>query len=197
LSPLPPKINALGQRGINKRAVQILAVIALICFMGVLIYFFHDIDNLKRFLPWGYVGVFLVSLISNCTIIFPVPGDLVVWMAGAILPFFWVGVIASIGAALGELTGYFAGYWGRVAIKEKHLKRLERAESWMKRHGSPVVFLFALTPLPFDIVGIAAGSLRFPLWKFFLACWAGKLPRAIFIAYLGSISVRLFFPGAF
>lgn len=195
MSPLSSKLRTLRQRGINKSAIQILAVIAILAFMGVLIYFFHDVNNLKSFLPWGYAGAFLVSLISCCTIIFPLPGDLVVWMIAGLPEFswFWVGFAASVGSALGELTGYFAGYWGRAAVKGKHLERLERAELWMKRYGSPVVFLFALTPLPFDIVGIASGSLRFPLWKFLLASWAGRLPRAILVAYLGSVLLRPFF----
>lgn len=37
------------------------------------------------------------------------------------------------------------------------------------------VFLFSLVPfLPIDIAGLVAGALRFPVWKFLLACFLGK-----------------------
>lgn len=196
------KIRSLWIWGINTRAVQIAALIFLLGFIAVLVYFFHDIENLERFLPYGYLGIFLVTLIGSSTVIFPVPGELVVWMAGGtMLPFLWtgvwVGVVASIGGTLGELTGYLVGYWGQGAVKMEQRKMYQRAERWMKRYGSPIVFLFALTPLPFDLVGIASGALKFPLWKFILFCWAGRLPRSILVAYLGSISVKYFFPGLF
>lgn len=199
---IPPKIRSLWIAAINNRAVQIAALVFLLGFIAVLVYLFHDIENLKRFLPYGYLGVFLVELIGCSTIIIPVPGMLVVWLAGGtMLPFLWagvlVGVVASIGGTLGELTGYLLGYWGQATIKMGQLKIYQRAEGWMKRHGSPTVFVFALLPLPIDLVGIASGALKFPLWKFTLACWAGKLPKCIFVAYLGSISVKLFFPGLF
>jgi uncharacterized membrane protein YdjX (TVP38/TMEM64 family) len=197
-----PKVRSLWITAINNRAVQIAALVFLLGFMAVLVYLFHDIENLKRFLPYGYLGVFLVELISCATIIIPVPGTLVVWLAGGtMLPFLWagvwVGVVASIGGTLGELTSYLLGYWGQGTVKIGQRKWYQRAERWMKRYGSSIVFIFALLPLPIDLVGIASGALRFPLWKFILACWAGKLPKCILIAYLGSISVKLFFPGLF
>jgi membrane protein DedA with SNARE-associated domain len=62
----------------------------------------------------------------------------------------------------------------------------EKAEGWLKRYGSFAVFLFALLPiLIFDLLGIVAGSFRYPLWKFILACWAGRLIRCLVEAYLG------------
>ena len=36
------------------------------------------------------------------------------------------------------------------------------------------VFILSVFPLFFDIVAIAAGALRIPLWKFVLACWLGR-----------------------
>jgi uncharacterized membrane protein YdjX (TVP38/TMEM64 family) len=202
LSHIFPKIRSLWITAINKRAVQIAMLVFLLGVIAALVYLFHDIETLKKFLPYGYLGVFLVELISCTTIIIPVPGMLVVWLAGGtMLPFLWagvgVGVVASIGATLGELTAYFLGYCGQGTMKLEQRKWYQRAERWMKRYGSPTVFVFALLPLPIDLVGIASGALKFPLWKFTLACWAGKLPKSILVAYLGSISVKLFFPGLF
>lgn len=58
----------------------------------------------------------------------------------------------------------------------------------MRRYGSLTIFLFALTWIPFDLAGIAAGALRFPFRKFLLMTIAGRLLRSFtecYLAYLG------------
>ena len=39
--------------------------------------------------------------------------------------------------------------------------------------------------MPLDIIGLAAGNLRLPAWKFFLPCWPGKTIKYIVMAYVG------------
>jgi uncharacterized membrane protein YdjX (TVP38/TMEM64 family) len=83
-------------------------------------------------------------------------------------------------------------------IKPEHLKGYGTARNWMDRYGVWTVFGLALIPLiPFDITGIAAGGLKLPLWKFVIACWAGKLPRLLIEAYAGMELIRLLFPTFF
>jgi len=48
-----------------------------------------------------------------------------------------------------------------------------------------IVFIFAVSPMPIDIIGLAAGNLRLPAWKFFLPCWPGKTIKYIVLAYVG------------
>jgi uncharacterized membrane protein YdjX (TVP38/TMEM64 family) len=178
-------------KSINKRAIQILAIILLVALVAVLTYFLANAgaqDLFDQIRPLWYLGIFLLCLTCSLTVIFPVPGELVLLLAGAAgMPYWWGGLVASIGGTLGEISGYLLGYWGRAVIPERALARYERVEQWMKHYGSPTVFIFAITPLPFDLLGIAAGHLRFPLWKFYLACWLGRLPREILIIWLGSI----------
>jgi len=107
----------------------------------------------------------------------------------------WIGLFRRVvigrehrGGALGESTAYIAGYGGAAIITHQQSKWYARAENWMRRYGSATIFVFALTPLPFDVAGIAAGALRFPFWKFLLATLAGRLPRSLlecYLAYLG------------
>lgn len=141
--------------------------------------------DLRSIASYGYAGVFVASLISTATIFLPVPGGAVMVIAATIFSPEWVALAAGTGAALGECTAYLAGYGGRVVIGGKHAQRYQKAESWMKRHGSGTIFLCALAPfLPFDLAGIAAGTLRFPFWKFFVATIAGRLIRAFIEVYL-------------
>ena len=72
-----------------------------------------------------------------------------------------------------------------MAIGAEQSQRYQKAENWMKRYGSGTIFVFALAPfLPFDLAGIAAGTLRFPFWKFFVACLCGRLVRAFIQVYV-------------
>ncbi len=140
---------------------------------------------------WGYLGIFIVSVLGNASIIFPIPSYAVVIAFGAILNPWIVGITAGAGAALGELTGYIIGFGGRKAIKKKHKKLLEKSKKWFERHGAfPIIVLFAATPLPDDIVGILAGIIKYNLKKFLAASLIGKCIAHITLAwagYLGSV----------
>lgn len=163
----------------------IVVLIALLCYAIIRLtpYF-------EGFEQYGYLGAFLVAFISSITIFFPIPGIVVILAIAANPAFDWalVALAAGIGGALGEFTAYLAGYGGAVVIAPKQSRWYKRAENWMRRYGSATIFVFSFTWLPFDIVGIAAGALRFPFWKFLMATLAGRLPRSLlecYLAYLG------------
>jgi len=121
----------------------------------------------------GYFGAFVISLVANATIILPMPGLLILIALGAILNPVVVALVGAVGGALGEMSGYLAGLSGREVVAGN--KMFTRAEAWMKRWGSLAVFAFALAPfLPLDVAGMVAGALRFPVWKFLVACFLGK-----------------------
>ena len=69
----------------------------------------------------GYPGIFLVSILSNATVIVPMPGVLLTMIMGSIYDPFWVAVVAGSGAAIGEFTGYLAGYGGQAVIEKKEI----------------------------------------------------------------------------
>ncbi|TET76056.1 MAG: DedA family protein, partial [Dehalococcoidia bacterium] len=61
-----------------------------------------------------------------------------------------------------------------------------RLEQWMTRRGFIAITVLSFVPNPFfDVAGATAGALRFPLWKFLLACFVGKTLRYIPLAWLG------------
>ena len=137
---------------------------------------------------YGYLGVFLISLIGNATVILPVPSFAVVLAGGAVMNPVLVGLVAGVGEPLGELTGYLAGYGGRAVIEDR--ARYERISYWMRRRGFLTLLILSAIPNPFfDIAGITAGMLRFPVLKFLLACWLGKTAKALVLAHLGYLSL--------
>jgi membrane protein YqaA with SNARE-associated domain len=99
-----------------------------------------------------------------------------------------VGLFAGPGAALGELTGYAAGY-GSSAIVD-NLKLYKLVSKWMGRYGPIIITLMAAVPNPvFDMAGLVAGSLRMKWWHFLIAAWIGKTIQSILVAYAGALSM--------
>jgi len=142
-------------------------------------------DELARFEHYGYPGVFLISLLGNATVILPAPSLAVVFGMGGVLNPFLVGLVAGVGEALGELTGYLAGYGGQAVVEDWQMS--DRLERWMRRNGSATIFVLSAIPNPFfDLAGIAAGALRFPLERFLLSCWVGKTIKTTFFAFVGA-----------
>ena len=151
---------------------------------------------LEGFEQYGYLGAFLVAFITSTTIMFPLPGFAIIGVIAATPALNWatVALVATIGGGLGEFTAYLAGYGGAAIITPEQSKWYKIPENWMRRYGTATIFLFALTPLPFDIVGIAAGALRFPFWKFILATITGRLPKTFIGVYLAHKGWQLLHP---
>ncbi len=190
-----PRLHSLEEKLTHRRSFQITFFLGVLGLSVALVILFRLYFNLERFLVYGYFGIFLLTLVSSSTIILPLPGEALLIAAGGVLNPLWLALVASIGGTLGELTGYLAGYWGRKAIAGEYRERYQRAEYWMRRYGGPTIFVFALVPLLiFDLVGLAAGALRFPLWKFLLFCWVGRILRSLAEAYLGWGSFQFFWP---
>ena len=150
----------------------------------------------------AYLVVFLITLVSNASIIVPVPVFVGIMIAAAdamaeISP--WgpvlIALTASTAGTLGEMTGYYAGYLGKKIIVTKATPGYEKLVAWMKRHGMLAVFLLSLQPiLPFDIAGLISGVSRIPVWKFVLPCWAGKFPKYLVGCYFGGAFLSLLPP---
>ncbi|MBN1401755.1 MAG: VTT domain-containing protein [Anaerolineae bacterium] len=145
-------------------------------------------DQLLALRGYGYLGVFFIAVLGNATVFFPVPGLAAVFAGGSVLNPTLVGLIAGVGEPLGELSGYLAGYGGSAVVEDR--LRYERLRGWMERRGFLTIFVLSAIPNPiFDLAGVTAGILRFPISRFLLACWLGKTLKAFVVAYLGSVSL--------
>jgi len=158
---------------------------ALVLSVAITVVVFRLGDRLADLQGLGYLGVFVIAVLANATVILPVPGIAVVFAGGGVLNPLLVGLIAGVGEPLGELTGYLAGYGGSAVAENREL--YERIRRWMERRGFMTLLVLSAIPNPlFDLAGMAAGMLRYPVFKFLLACWIGKTFKALVIAYLGS-----------
>ncbi len=147
-------------------------------------------DIIRRFAGYGYLGIFIATLVTNATVFIPAPGDAFVFAAGGVLHPVLTGLAAGLGAALGELTGYLAGTSGSAAITNR--AAYNRLEPFVRRYGLVAIAVLAFVPNPFfDMAGVLAGILRIPAWRFVLAACIGKSARYSLLA-LGGASVLPF-----
>lgn len=177
-----------------ERRQTLLRVLAIVFVVGISILIFLYRDQAEQLAQYGYLGIFFLSILANATIILPAPGIAIVFAMGGVFNPIGVALAAAAGAAIGELSGYLAGFGGQAVIKD--MSSYNRIYTWMHAHRSLsflAIFLLAAIPNPlFDFAGIAAGALRIPIWQFLFWAFLGKTLKMLLFAYAGSISLTLF-----
>ena len=152
----------------------------------------------ELFTQYGLIGLFVAAIFANASILFPVPFDILMFglstlehNLSTLLSFALVG---GVGATIGEMTAYLIGLSG-VKSLEKHTNKeflkMEEIRDRLHKSGMVFVFLGALTPFPFDLVGIAAGVIKYDIRKFFLSALAGKIVRYVLIVMAGFYGIEL------
>ena len=146
---------------------------------------------------YGYFGILIVSLIGAASIFFPIPYTVVVFTVaglknGGVWVFepVWLAVAAGIGSALGEFSGYLLGLGGRKVISERYKKKMDLLVRVFNKFGPVVIFIFALTPLPDDLIFIPLGVMRYSIVRAFLPALLGKFIMNLIIAYSGRFSIQ-------
>lgn len=166
-------------------------VLLLLILIAITIALFIFRDQVQELQAFGYPGIFLFSMLTNATILFPLPGVVFTSAMGAVFNPFWVALAAGLGAAFGELSGYLAGVSGQMLFK--NIDKYAQVLKWMRKYGLWTILLLAFIPNPlFDIAGFAAGSLKIPAWKFLLFCAVGKILKMLVFAYLGAGMFSIF-----
>lgn len=140
---------------------------------------------------YGYAGAFLISIFGNFTIFFPVPFTITIYAFGATLNPLLLGLVCGIGSTIGEFSAYLVGVGGRKVIEGRFEDRLESAKRLIERYGATIIFIFALLPLPDDIILIPLGVLRYDLKKALGAMFLGKTIMLTIVAYAGRYSYTI------
>jgi membrane protein DedA with SNARE-associated domain len=165
------------------RAVSFLAVI------GITVFVYSLRDHIKEFSAFGYPGIFLIALLANATVLVPAPGIAVVFAMGSLFNPLGVGLAAGTGGAIGELSGYLAGFSGQAVVERTDI--FDKFNPWIQKYGGWSILVLSAIPNPFfDIAGIAAGISKMPLWRFLLFCWIGQIIKMTMFAYAGTYSIN-------
>jgi membrane protein YqaA with SNARE-associated domain len=144
-------------------------------------------------LQYGYFGIFLISLLGASSVFVPIPSTVIIFTLGASSTFdpLWIAVAAGIGAAIGEFSGYLIGFGGRRIISEKQKTKMEFLTKLFRKFGPILIFIFALTPLPDDLLFIPLGVMRYSVIRTFIPALLGKFFSNLIIAYSGRLSLQI------
>jgi membrane protein YqaA with SNARE-associated domain len=167
-------------------------ILALVFVIAISVYIFSIRDKAEQLSAYGYPGIFLLSLLAYATVLLPAPGVAVVFTMGAVFNPFGVALAAGAGAALGEMSGYLAGFSGQAVIERANI--YVRLSQWMRRNGPLTVLILSAIPNPFfDLAGVTAGVLKMPLRRFLFFCWIGETLKMTLFAFAGSFSLEKLF----
>ncbi|HEU0295602.1 MAG TPA: VTT domain-containing protein [Anaerolineales bacterium] len=168
---------------------NVLRVIALLVVIGITYYIFSIRDRIAEFERYGYMGVFVVALLANATVLIPAPGLAIISAMGSVFNPLGVGLAAGTGGAIGELSGYLAGFSGQAVIERTEI--YNRIKPWVQKFGGWAILVLSAIPNPFfDAAGIAAGMVKMPLRTFLISVWIGQIIKMTFFAYAGQSSYQ-------
>ena len=192
--------GVIRMKKFTQRRALLLALFFIVIIALAVVYFAREdlyamLSDLGKL---GYLGVFLLSFIGATSVIIPIPYTVILLTISA--PQFGfnpllLAIVAGLGAAVGELVGYGLGYVGRRVVNKKHDRRFNAMLKIFDRFGMPAVFIFALTPLPDDLLFIPLGLMRYNLWKVFIPCVLGKFLMSLIITHVGVAAGTVFAEG--
>src|SRR4030043_1126714 len=142
---------------------------------------------------YGYFGIFLISFLGATSVFIPIPYTVVIFTLGGLQAFdpLLIAVAAGAGAAIGEFSGYLIGFGGRRINSEKYKKKMDFLMKLFKKYGALSIFVFALTPLPDDLLFIPLGVMHYNLLQAFIPALLGKFASNLIIAYSGRLSLQI------
>lgn len=152
-------------------------------------FYYWIMDGASAF---GYLGAFAVSFLGNATILVPFPYVVIPFVLGADMGHnpWLVGLVSGIGAAMGEMTGYFAGYYGGRLLKEED--KINAFSEYVQRRPSMTPFMIwvlAVMPIPDDILIVPLGVARYSWWRVFVPLLIGKAIFLTAIAWAGRLGL--------
>jgi undecaprenyl-diphosphatase len=126
--------------------------------------------------PYGSAGLFLLAFIESS--FFPVPPDMLLIGLALLTPenAILYGVIATIGSIMGGIFGYWIGLKVgepvlAYVVKKEHIAKLH---DYFNRYEVWAVGIAGLTPIPYKVFTIAAGTFYLNLGRFIIASVIGR-----------------------
>jgi len=142
--------------------------------------------------PFGIIALFLFVVFANASLFLPILVEPVILAVAALAPnafaVLMIAVVTGIAAGLGEMSGYIFGLLGVKTLQkmgEKKVEKIFEIGERLANNGMPIIFMGSLTPFPFDLIGIAAGIIKYDPKKFFVAATLGKIVRYVLVGLAG------------
>jgi len=197
----PPMFKGLVKlacaREVLRRSVELALVVFFVIASSFLIYAYYD--ELASFFLAGdpaYRGIAIFGLcfVGACSVGFPIPYTATILSLTAKIPsinLMEIAIWGGLGSGLGELVGWAVGrYFRRQVEGSKYGNKLAVVSKLVSGARSrwlvPIlVFVFALTPLPDDILFIVLGAVNYNVFVATISSVAGKIAMLYAIGLLG------------
>lgn len=180
-TPQPTQQSAAEER--KTLVLRLLALgVSVVISGAVIVLTTHFHNELHQLQGAGVLGLFVVSIIGNATVIIPTSVFVFACAGATVYGPLLSGIAAGAGSAIGEMTGYLAGYAGNAVIPQN--AAVTRITDFVRRHGFLAVFVMAIIPNPlFDVAGIASGMIGMKWYHFLGAAILGKTIRLILVGW--------------
>jgi hypothetical protein len=175
-------------------ALFIIALITLLYFISP-----EQIVN-KIGVQNGYLLAFFISFFGG----FSAAGSitfisiLITLVAGGLNPLY-LGLIAGISLAIGDMIMFFAGSKGRELFSGKWNNKIDRLanfimkKKWLKKSVPVLAYLYiGLSPLPNDIVILFLAAIKYPYKKMSGVIILGDITFALLVTLLATKGIVIF-----
>lgn len=147
--------------------------------LGVLFLILTGLVSFKPepLLRFGFLGVFIFNLFGA--------GTLLVFSLARHMNIFGLAFFTALGMTFNDSVAWIIGNSGETIIPKS--KKTQQIENAVQKYGVFALFVWSLLPIPYDIIGLAAGYLGISYKRYLIFSFLGKFIRVILIG-LGVVS---------
>lgn len=179
-------LKTLQQKRIEIKYVIITLVVAgLILVSGSLFDGVEDRVNelMNDLADYGAVGMFLISLPANTTLVIQIPYNLpmfsILVYADSVWEVVWIGAATGLGAGIGEVMSYAVAHAILAAVDDLERSPLFRwTRSAIERRPGLIPYLVwaaSATPVPDLVLIVPVAMVKYPWQKMILPMLIGKI----------------------
>ncbi len=171
-------------RAFWKLGLGVVAAVVVLYFLNKYVFDVTEtVGMITRVLPWWAVitTLFLSEIVTGI-----LPPDLyILWARSLPAPWLMVSLLAAL-SYIGGVVSYWVGVRLHELPKVKEWVDVKFAEQFIqiKRFGGLLIFLAAMTPLPFSPVSTVAGVVNFPFRMYLIVALSRFLRFWLYAAFL-------------
>lgn len=142
-----------------------------------------------------YLGVGIISIFGNFVMFIPILYAVVLMFVAvlfeSVYDVFLLGIAAGIGASIGQIASWFVGRATKNLVDDRLDKQIKRGKRWVDRGLAPLmIFIFAATPLPDEVLLIVIGLIGYSLGKTLFYCFIGKIVLTMGVSFVANFISR-------